>query len=304
MDALNKFVFETLKCDWVLEYAAILFLAAIFLLLVLIVSWIVAGVRGSKKKKQINELKSRNNDAQAAPSAEDEDRLREEIRAELEVKIRDRLEPQIREEVELEYMQKSANDSDSDVAAEFDKLTQTISQKNDRIAELEAELESKDKRIAELNSTVSETNRRVDSMSGSIAQSHTTVNDLNREIKSLRAEIDRLNARGGATAKAQKEEPVVKVTTAKKTPAKAAPAVDDDDEDEYDNEYGDETSAVKVTLKFDRVKNNWVISRSDTDRAYRRVVTKQEATLIAKDLAKRLHAQLVVHKKDGKFQKI
>ena len=49
---------------------------------------------------------------------------------------------------------------------------------------------------------------------------------------------------------------------------------------------------------------NWVILRSDTDRTYRRVATKQEGLPVAKDLARRLHAQLVVHKKDGKFQKL
>ena len=59
-----------------------------------------------------------------------------------------------------------------------------------------------------------------------------------------------------------------------------------------------------MTLKYDRTKANWVIYRSDTTRAHRRTATKQEALTLAKDLAKRLHAQLVVHKKDGKFQKL
>ena len=52
------------------------------------------------------------------------------------------------------------------------------------------------------------------------------------------------------------------------------------------------------------MRNAWIILRSDTDRTYRRLATKQEALVVAKDLARRLHAQLVVHKKDGKFQHI
>ncbi|MDE7164711.1 MAG: DUF2188 domain-containing protein, partial [Clostridiales bacterium] len=72
-------------------------------------------------------------------------------------------------------------------------------------------------------------------------------------------------------------------------------------DDEYDNEFGDENSAIKVTLKFDEEKNDWVIDRSDSNRAYRRLATKAEALPIARDLAKRLQAQLIVHNKDGKL---
>jgi len=99
---------------------------------------------------------------------------------------------------------------------------------------------------------------------------------------------------------AKETERAEKQTAAVKTDSPSA----EDEYDEYYDDYGDETSAIKVTLKFDRVKNNWVILRTDTDRAYRRLSTKQEALMIAKDLARRLHAQLVVHKKDGKFQHI
>ena len=90
--------------------------------------------------------------------------------------------------------------------------------------------------------------------------------------------------------------------TAKKPASVREPEYDDDDDDEYYDDYGDASSAIKVTLKYDRIKMNWVILRSDTDRTYRRVATKQEGLPVAKDLARRLHAQLVVHKKDGKFQ--
>ncbi|MDE6029236.1 MAG: DUF2188 domain-containing protein [Clostridiales bacterium] len=74
-----------------------------------------------------------------------------------------------------------------------------------------------------------------------------------------------------------------------------------DEDDEYDNEFGDENSEVKVTLKFDEDKGDWVVERTDMNRAYRRLPTKAEALPIARDLAKRLQAQLIVHNKDGKL---
>ena len=99
--------------------------------------------------------------------------------------------------------------------------------------------------------------------------------------------------------------PTVKIVTknAAKPAAKVEPAEDDDEDEVYD-EFGDENSTVKVKIKYDRDKGNWVITRSDSDRTYRRVTTKQEALSLGKDLARRLQAQLVVHKKDGKFQKV
>lgn len=74
--------------------------------------------------------------------------------------------------------------------------------------------------------------------------------------------------------------------------------------------YYDKTTEVKqkggsakFIVKYDRVKDNWVIQKEGVDRAVRRVDTKEEALVIARSLCRKHDARLVVHKKDGKFQK-
>lgn len=61
--------------------------------------------------------------------------------------------------------------------------------------------------------------------------------------------------------------------------------------------------AVKFTVKYDRVKDTWVIKKDGVDRVVRRVDTKEEAMNVARALCKKYNASLVVHKKDGKFQR-
>lgn len=60
---------------------------------------------------------------------------------------------------------------------------------------------------------------------------------------------------------------------------------------------------VKFTVKYDRAKDSWVIVKDDSTRAFRRFDTKEEALTKARELCKQYDASLVVHKKDGKFQK-
>ncbi|MDE7463411.1 MAG: DUF2188 domain-containing protein, partial [Clostridiales bacterium] len=131
-------------------------------------------------------------------------------------------------------------------------------------------------------------------------------------VKAQDAEIARLKGEGGEE---EEEKPAAKATakTAPKSapkkkaakPVEPEPEEEEYEDDEYeDDEYADDTTDLKVTVKFDRIRNKWVIKRSDSDRAYRVLQTKQEALVYAKDLASRLHAKLAVHKKDGKFQKV
>lgn len=61
--------------------------------------------------------------------------------------------------------------------------------------------------------------------------------------------------------------------------------------------------AVKYVVKYDRMKDSWIIQRSGSDRVVRRLKTKEEAVSEARAICKRQNATLVVHKKDGKFQK-
>ena len=190
--------------------------------------------------------------------------------AKLRNELRAELEPAIRAELEREYQ--------STQPALNDRAAQQIAKLND-------ELRQKDARIAELEKS---SERKVDN-----DELFKTISDLNRSNKELQDDVNKLKAE---TARAAR--------TAKKPANVREPEYDDDDDDEYYDDYGDASSAIKVTLKYDRIKMNWVILRSDTDRTYRRVATKQEGLPVAKDLARRLHAQLVVHKKDGKFQKL
>lgn len=60
---------------------------------------------------------------------------------------------------------------------------------------------------------------------------------------------------------------------------------------------------VKFIVKYDRNKDTWVVKKEGVDKPVRRVDTKEEAMNIARALCKKYNASLVVHKKDGKFQR-
>ena len=60
---------------------------------------------------------------------------------------------------------------------------------------------------------------------------------------------------------------------------------------------------VKFIVKYDRNKDTWVVAKEGVNKPVRRVDTKEEAMNIARELCKKYNASLVVHKKDGKFQK-
>lgn len=60
---------------------------------------------------------------------------------------------------------------------------------------------------------------------------------------------------------------------------------------------------VKFIVKYERAKDSWVIKKEGVNRVVRRTDTKEEAMAAARVLCKKYNANLVVHKKDGKFQK-
>lgn len=60
---------------------------------------------------------------------------------------------------------------------------------------------------------------------------------------------------------------------------------------------------IKFTVKYDRNRDSWIIKKDGVDRPVRRLDTKEEALNVARALCKKYNANLVVHKKDGKFQK-
>lgn len=62
-------------------------------------------------------------------------------------------------------------------------------------------------------------------------------------------------------------------------------------------------ASIKFRILFDRAGNSWVIKKDGSDRVVRRLATKEEAMVTARSLCKKHNAELVVHKKDGKFQR-
>ena len=56
-------------------------------------------------------------------------------------------------------------------------------------------------------------------------------------------------------------------------------------------------------LTFDKEKHEWVIKRDGSERATRRVRTKEEALKVMEQLSDNQGVGTHVHKKDGKFQK-
>lgn len=322
LDMLNEFFLVKLGWTWLIDYATVIFTVAALLVLILIIVIIAVAARHAKNKKKFKKMQAQiDNGASSAAPAPDEATLRadieQQVRYELEqqyadrepqsyddrerikAELRDELESEIRSQVEAQYadgMQPPA-DGNAELMTEINELNATIDEKNARIDELGALL-------MQSNSDRTTDNSELYKQLNSLSREN---GDLQKELNALRDENTRLKSKTsaqsgkstGRTVSPRTGSPVPKTTS----PAKTPKTVDLDDDDEIYNDYGDADSAVKVTLKFDRAKSSWVIYRSDTTRAYRRIGTKQEALVVAKDLAKRLHAQLVVHKKDGKFQK-
>lgn len=231
----------------------------------------------------------------------DREQLKSELRAEIEQDIRN--------EVAAEYAAIYEN-TDTGVDPQTEQLRREAEQLQTENAELKATIEEKNSRIDELGNLLMQNS---DDHKSDNSELYVRINELNREnaeltkqVNELQAQLAKTQAAKAAPQKQQKAAPDVKFVRPDKAPKPSAakPAEPDDDADEVINDYADSNTTVKVTLKYDRNKSNWVISRTDIPtRAYRRVATKQEALIIAKDLAKRMHCPLVVHKKDGKFQK-
>jgi len=60
---------------------------------------------------------------------------------------------------------------------------------------------------------------------------------------------------------------------------------------------------TRYRVIFDKETKTWIIKKDGAKRTIRRVRTKEEALKIAKELSKSQDKAVVVHKKDGKFQK-
>lgn len=279
---INDWIINTLG-SWISTYSGLIFAGAVIIAFILLVAVIIVGACNASKKKKLKRINS-------GLEPTDEQKLRDEVRA----------------EVEKEHASDTKNVEEARAAADAssrynDELRGTIAERDKTIDELKEQNAVLQTRIDELGSMLGQANSSAGQVNNDLYRQLNELNQTNKELESENNLLKAENAQIKATALQQQ---LAAGGRATETTTASADIDEDDEYDEYYDDYGDETSLVKVTVKFDRVKNNWVVLRSDTDRTYRRLSTKQEALMIAKDLAKRLHAQLVVHKKDGKFQKV
>ncbi len=340
MDAFQSWVVENIGL-WVVEYSALILVIATALLLILLLTFIIVACRHAHNNKKFRKLKAELAQAETNGGISNADsgaaELSPEEREQAELRIRAEIEESIRTEYETQYLASEAQPSNADVSAYTERIAELTSENEEKQRTIDAlnDMLSGDGIAAadgdasalraELDAVKAQKNEEALDFRIKISELREKNTELGNEINLLKAENAQIKAQAlqqqlaqkSAESKAQpqraakpeKTEPAerIKQDVAAPKPKAEAKTVQPDDDDEYDeyyDDYGDENSAVKVTLKFDRIKQNWVILRTDTDRAYRRLATKQEALVIAKDLARRLHAQLVVHKKDGKFQRI
>lgn len=293
MDALNKWLTDTLGA-WTLEFYGLFIILAAALALALIVTVIAVAVCHAKNKKKIKRLKEQADTVAAAQGTDELDAARLASLNNALIQKQNEID-ELNARIATLEAERTTDDPlvDDATPIDFDGAeTITADTAQDTTAD-----EAQRAEAAEAEKTYrAETEARISDLYRTINELDQTNRDQADEINLLKAE----NAQIKAQALQQR------IADAADKPEKtAAPGNEEDDEyDEYFDDYGDENSAVKVTLKFDRMRNAWIILRSDTDRTYRRLATKQEALVVAKDLARRLHAQLVVHKKDGKFQRV
>lgn len=342
MQAINDLITGTLKWTNAANFFGLFLLIAAVLFVILLITLIAVAACHGKNKKKFKKMQKELDAAKAAgsPLASDNElraELEMQVRAELEPQIREQVEAELgdkyadeqstftqtdevdREALKAELRAEIEQDVRNEVAAEYAAVYENAQDGADPQTEL------LQKENAELKAAIDEKNARIDELGGLLMQNssdhksdngelYVKINELNRDngelakqVNELQAELERLKAQSAkAPAKQQKASPDVRFVRPDKTPKTNSPKTiePDDDDDEVINDYADANTTVKVTLKYDRAKSSWVIYRSDIPtRAYRRIGTKQEALVVAKDLAKRMHCPLIVHKKDGKFQK-
>ena len=77
----------------------------------------------------------------------------------------------------------------------------------------------------------------------------------------------------------------------------------DEAKDEPKNATPTKRRTISYRILYDRETRTWEVRKDNAKRVIRRVRTKREALEIAQELSQKQDLNLVVHKKDGKFQK-
>lgn len=78
---------------------------------------------------------------------------------------------------------------------------------------------------------------------------------------------------------------------------------DDEPKDDKEDKKDAPKSRISYRIMYDKETKTWEIRKDMAKRVIRRVKTKKEALEIAQELSKNQDLNLIVHKKDGKFQK-
>lgn len=135
------------------------------------------------------------------------------------------------------------------------------------------------------------------------------IRKLKRELKTTRTQLEVTREQTGSapkTAPAEQEEEQIEFDDEQEEPDEDAETDSASQTVAYYNKsavVSQKGGAVKFTVVYDRPKDSWVIRKAGVDRVVRRVDTKEEAMRVARALCKKYDANLVVHKKDGRFQK-
>ena len=132
-----------------------------------------------------------------------------------------------------------------------------------------------------------------------VAYKNRRIQKLKRELKATRTQLEALRG-NGQKGGAQEEQIEFDDEQEKGEAEPAQPEVDYYNKSAVVSQKG---GTAKYTVVYDRAKDSWVIRKAGVDRVVRRVDTKEEAMRVARALCKKYDANLVVHKKDGKFQK-
>ena len=99
--------------------------------------------------------------------------------------------------------------------------------------------------------------------------------------------------------------------SSKKDINKQEPQTEEVKEEKKAEETNEEEAEMKKEEKkatygvtYDKEKREWVVKKTGSTRASKRCATKAEALEVAEKLSEASGANLRVHKKNGKFQKI
>lgn len=244
--------------------------------LLALIDLILAGTRRRKNGSRSDKK------AEEARIAAEEAKAREDEAAELE-RIRQEREAQVR----------ASGQSVEDL------LTQRVEE--EKVVE-EAEIEEAERKLQQVFATeyAESGEQPTEDNSETLNNNEDTAGGAEEKVE----EEERLFEEAPAAAEAKEEEAKVEEPVKAEEPKKATepkkPAAKKAAEAKKETKP---TETVMYSIVYDRAAREWVVRKTGSPRAIRRLRTKAEALEYAEQLSVRQGLALQVHKKDGKFQK-